>query len=115
MVYIVPAFLFVAMIFIPESPRWLILQGRYDEGLKALKWLRPKDADVDNELNEIRDAINKEEETAKGVGILDMFNNPIDRRRSLLSIGAVGLQASSGSMFIIGESLDPISNTQGRV
>ncbi len=90
------------MFFIPESPRWLILQGRYEEGRKALAWLRPDGSDVDGEANEIRAAIEKEFELGSSVGVFDMFRNRVDRRRTILSVCAVTLQAASGSMFIIG-------------
>ena len=108
-IYIVPLIITISMFFIPESPRWLILQGRYEEGRKALKWLRPEGADVDAEAAEIRAAIEKEKELTASVSPLDMFRDPVDRRRTALSVCAVTLQAASGAMFIIGthDSLFP--------
>jgi len=102
MIYIVPFFLTIGMIFIPESPRWLILTGKYDQGVKALQWLRPEGVDVHIEAEEIKAAIDKERELGSSVGIWDMFANKIDRRRTGLAVGSVTLQAASGSMFIIG-------------
>ncbi|KAK1758007.1 putative sugar transporter [Echria macrotheca] len=101
MIYIVPAFMTVALFFIPESPRWLILTGKYEEGTKALAWLRPDGAPVEQEAAEIRSAIEAEREMGAGVQFVDMFKNAVDLRRTVLAVGAVTLQAASGSMFII--------------
>jgi hypothetical protein len=95
------------MIFIPESPRWLILNDRYDEGRKALLWLRPDGFDVDAEASDIKGAIDKEMENSSGVGWVDMFSNPVDRRRTALAVCSVTLQAASGAMFLIGKSRSP--------
>ncbi|KAH8904143.1 general substrate transporter [Coniochaeta sp. PMI_546] len=100
-IYAVPIVLSVALIFIPESPRWLINKDRHEAGVASLKWLRPDGADVQAEADDIRSAIERERELSSSVGFIDMFKNPIDRRRTVLSVCAVTLQAASGSMFII--------------
>lgn len=102
MIYIVPFIMTIGLFFIPESPRWLILRGKYDDGVKSLRWLRPAGDEVETEASEIRAAIDREIELGSGVSVLDMFTNPVDRRRTMLSVCSVTLQAASGSMFIIG-------------
>ncbi|OTB09857.1 hypothetical protein K445DRAFT_17218 [Daldinia sp. EC12] len=101
LIYIVPVLLTIGLFFIPESPRWLILQDRIEDGHKSLQWLRPTGTQIDIEVAEIKAAIDKEREMGSQVGVLDMFKNPIDRRRTILAVCGVTLQAATGSMFII--------------
>jgi len=100
-IYIIPGILAIGMLFIPESPRWYLLQKQPEKARKALAWLRPFPELVEGEIEEMEAAIEAERALAKSADALDMFRNPIDRRRTLLAIGAIGLQAASGAMYMI--------------
>ncbi|CAI4218949.1 unnamed protein product [Parascedosporium putredinis] len=100
-VFVIPVVLIIGIFFIPESPRWLIERGQSDKGRKSLDWLRPTSVEADQEATDIQRAIELERDTKDGISVLDMFKNPIDRRRTILSICVVSLQNVPGSMFII--------------
>lgn len=101
LIFIIPAFLCAGMLFIPESPRWLLQHKKTEDARKALRWLRPDEETVEKEMEDIENAIKLERDLASGVSVWDMFANPIDRRRTILSVAAVSTQAASGSMYMI--------------
>lgn len=74
---------------------------REEDARKALLWLRPFPELVDTELAEMKAAINAEKLLSVNSEIVDLWHNPIDRRRTLLAVGAVTLQAASGAMYMI--------------
>lgn len=49
-VAIAPTMLFVGTLFIPETPSYLVLNGRDEEATGSLKWLRGSHVDVRQEL-----------------------------------------------------------------
>ncbi|KAJ2781486.1 hypothetical protein GGI15_003202 [Coemansia interrupta] len=103
-IQIVPALiLFVAMFFMPYSPRWLVDNDRVDEAHKVLARLRAN-GDFDNlevveELEEIKEAVRIERETAVR-SYLELFRFPI-RRRVILGVVVQGLQQLTGINAIL--------------
>jgi len=73
------ALMFVGLLFLPESPRWLLGKEREDEALDVLGRTRPA-AEVDDEVAEIKETI-EAESTAT---YRDLFSPPI---RPALRVG----------------------------
>jgi len=62
----VPAIaLFVGMLRVPESPRWLISKGRIEEALEVLKTVRSKDR-AEAEMAEVKHLADEEKESMVG-------------------------------------------------
>jgi SP family sugar:H+ symporter-like MFS transporter len=100
-IYFVPVVITIGLFFIPESPRWLMLLDKQEQASKAMLWLRPDPATVPEELAEIQAAIDVEKATKHTANFMDIWRDPVDRRRTLLSIAAISTQAASGAMFMI--------------
>jgi len=101
MIFIVPVLMSLGLFFIPESPRWLILVEKPAQAEKALLWMRPHPESVPGEVAEIQAAIDAEKAVKSSANFLDIWKDPVDRRRTLLAIAAVSTQAASGAMFVI--------------
>ena len=50
----------VLLCFMPNSPRFLLSQGKDDEALGSLCWLRGKDTDYGREYEQIKDSVRKQ-------------------------------------------------------
>ncbi|KAK8112956.1 hypothetical protein PG984_013482 [Apiospora sp. TS-2023a] len=74
-VVLIPALIFaVGLPFLPETPRWLIEHGRFNEAQRSLHWLREgsfTNAEIDHELTEIQDSV--ESYRMSGLNWLSLF------------------------------------------
>ncbi|KAI1845923.1 hypothetical protein JX265_011181 [Neoarthrinium moseri] len=100
-VYVVPGVISLGLFFIPESPRWLAGKGQISKAEKSLKWLRPNTWAVAEELQEMEVALAAEAQLHSKTNFISCFNDPVDRRRTLLAVLGLTTQAGSGSMFVI--------------
>jgi SP family sugar:H+ symporter-like MFS transporter len=100
-IFIVPVLMSIGLFFIPESPRWLVLVDKKEQAEKALLWMRPHPESVPEEIAEMQAAIDAEKAVNASANFIDIWKDPVDRRRTLLSIAVVTTQAASGAMFVI--------------
>ncbi|KAL6241888.1 hypothetical protein RBB50_011133 [Rhinocladiella similis] len=101
--FAIPFLLSIFMIFVPESPRWLLLHNKTVEARKALQQLRGTSLSpelLDEEFIEMQRGIEQEKELASTTSVLDIFRGT-DLRRTILSAGAIASHAASGVWFTI--------------
>lgn len=109
---------FIGVVFLPESPRWLLAHDKHEEARHIL-WaleLNAKSIDetnpvIDREMAEIQHAIALEHQAAAGTnGLLACFKNGEQKflYRTLLGIGAQCQQQLSGINLITYVSCDKL-------
>jgi len=102
--FVLPAVLAVALLFVPESPRYLLTRDRPDAARESLQTLRGtslEPSEFELEFAEMVKGIEEERKIAKTVKPLDMFKGT-DLRRTLLAMGtAVADSGGSGAWFLI--------------
>ena len=93
----------IALLFFPESPRWLMTRGREEEAKSALRRLRNKNIDAaqfEAEFNEIRISTKQQMELRHGKHAwVEMFRGS-NRRRTLLSIAIICFHSANGSSWV---------------
>ncbi|KAL1987328.1 hypothetical protein VTN96DRAFT_4356 [Rasamsonia emersonii] len=95
--------LFVSLIFLPESPRWLCDKGRYDEAWKVLQRLHQSKDDPDahlaaTEMAQIKAQIETERTLPRGY--LHILSAPHLRHRAICSILTWIMGQSTGILVI---------------
>jgi len=90
-----PAFiLFLAVLTLPKSPRWLVLVGRKEEARHVLGRVRNAD-EIDSELNEIEAAL------SKTISVQELLTSKLFLKVLLLGIVLQAIQQFSGINTVI--------------
>jgi MFS family permease len=104
--FAIPFLLSIFMVFVPESPRWLLLHNQPIKARAALQQLRGQSLTpqlLDEEFIEMQRGIDEEKELASSRSFLDIFKGT-DLRRTVLAAGAIASHAASGVWFTISYS-----------
>lgn len=100
---VAPALLLIASPFIPESPRWLIINGRAERGLETLRRLHKHVDDTDDlfareEYIQIRRQIELESHNPQG--FINMLKQPHNRRRFFTGMFVQCICQSTGVLVV---------------
>ncbi|KAJ0173433.1 hypothetical protein K1T71_010582 [Dendrolimus kikuchii] len=90
--------IFLLMFVPPESPRWYIANGRIHDARKALQWLRGKNYNIENEMQDLTQ-FQIEADKTKGIALKQIFymeNTPA----ILISFGLMIFQRLTGTYVI---------------
>jgi major inositol transporter-like SP family MFS transporter len=93
---VIPAvFLFIGLYFLPDSPRWYAVRGRFDETRTVLQRSRPA-AEAAEEYNVVVEHAKRDVTEDKGAAIRDLREYAWMRRILFIGIGLAIVQQATG-------------------
>lgn len=104
----------VFMWFIPETPRWYISKGRYQDARTSLQWLRGGKTDVQDEFYEIESNYKLQQEQSKEGGVKQLLKMAYVRPL-LISLGLMFFQQMSGINAVIFYTVSIFERSGGSV
>ncbi|WYZ39604.1 hypothetical protein EsH8_III_001518 [Colletotrichum jinshuiense] len=93
-----PIICLLGLLFLPESPRWLVEKGRIEDATNALRRLRKNPDDAPREIELLRGVI-ENERVLNAKSYTECFRGT-NLRRTIIIIGAQVLQQALGIPFI---------------
>ncbi|CAG8030867.1 unnamed protein product [Penicillium nalgiovense] len=96
---LVPVGIIVTYPFLPETPRFLVYKGRYEEAKTAIKDLYGPNYNASEEVQLLRLQVEEQRELHRATSIMDCFRGT-NRRRTIVAMGVQILQQAQGVSFI---------------
>lgn len=108
----IPIAFFIAFIFLPESPAYLMSQGKFHEAKTALRYFRGIDNDIDAEIKSLKEYIRNAAKIK--VTFKELFQTRGTIKALVVSFGLMIFQQMSGIypvLFYVKKILETISVT----
>ena len=98
---LLPVIVFIAMFFLPETPPWLVVNGKKEEAEKVLRWLRGERYDISQEIEALSASAGGGHQSSSLAETLALFKYPAAYKPFIILLFVFIFQQLSGSYAVI--------------